>query len=282
MKLTLGFSTCPNDTFIFDAMVHGKIDTEGLDFDLILADVEALNRLAFRHSIQISKLSFHAFAYVAGHYQLLDAGSAMGRKNGPLLIARSMDALMNPAQVRVAIPGRYTTANFLFSLFFPQILHKYESLFSEIEDEILRGKADAGVIIHENRFTYEKRGLLKLADLGEMWELKTGLPIPLGCIAIDRTLPAEVIQKVDRVLRRSVCFALDHPESSVSYVKEHAREMETAVVQQHISLYVNDFSVSMGDVGKKAVHTFFNEGFNAGIIPFLPSDYLPENQKYQV
>jgi 1,4-dihydroxy-6-naphthoate synthase len=274
MKLTLGFSTCPNDTFIFDAMVHGKIDTEGLTFDVILSDVEDLNRKAFGHTIQVTKLSFHAFPYVAGNYILLNAGSALGRKNGPLLISKSPFSYAEISQKKIAIPGKYTTANLLFSIFFPGAFEKQEYVFSEIEGALIKGEADAGVIIHENRFTYEQKGLIKLADLGEMWENQTGMPIPLGGIAADKSLPADVLQKVDRVLRKSVAFALENPGSSSGFVKENAKELDDHVIRQHINLYVNDFTLNLGEVGKQAIVLFFREAVKRNIIPELPGDYF--------
>ena len=267
MKLTLGFSTCPNDTFVFDAMIHGKIDTEGLTFDVILSDIEDLNRMAFEHAIQVTKLSYHAFAFVSENYILLNAGSALGRKNGPLLISRfPVDPEMVKLQ-RIAIPGKFTTANLLFSLFFPDARDKREYLFSEIEDALLNDEVDSGVIIHENRFTFEKRGLVKLFDLGERWENKTGLPIPLGGIAADKSLPADVLQKMDRVMAKSVAYALQNPDSSREFVKEYAKELDEEVIRQHIALYVNDFTVDLGKEGRDAIVQFFREARLMNIIP---------------
>ncbi len=261
MKLSLGFSTCPNDTFIFDAMIHGKVDTEGLSFDVVMADVEELNRRAFRHDIQVTKLSYHAFAHVAANYTLLRAGSALGRRNGPLVIGLPPLPAELPSDAIVAIPGKFTTANLLFSIFFPGIAGKREVLFSEIESILLKKEADAGVIIHENRFTYARKGLAMMADLGEMWEAETGLPIPLGGIAADRSLPPEVRQRLNRVMKRSVSYALAHPASSATFVKEYAKEMEEEVIRQHIDLYVNNFTVDLGEEGSRAVTYLFREAF---------------------
>jgi 1,4-dihydroxy-6-naphthoate synthase len=274
MKLTLGFSTCPNDTFIFDAMVHGKIDTEGLVFDLFMADVEELNQRAFKHDIHITKLSYHAFAQVARQYILLNAGSALGRKNGPLVIGRPPLPDSLTEEHAVAIPGKHTTANLLFSIFYPHVRKKPLYLFSAIEDALLQGKADAGVIIHESRFTYAQKGLLKIADLGEMWETRTGLPIPLGGIAIDRALPESVQLAVDRVLKRSVTFALANYDSSAGFVKSYAQELDNAVICQHIDLYVNEYTVDLGEEGRMAVSRLFGEAVNIGIIPAMPDNYL--------
>ncbi|HAN76509.1 MAG TPA: 1,4-dihydroxy-6-naphthoate synthase, partial [Bacteroidales bacterium] len=186
MHLKIGFSTCPNDTFIFDAMVHGKIDTEGLTFEPIMADVEVLNKAAFDQTTDITKLSYHAFAYAANNYCLLNAGSALGYKNGPMLIAKNPFAARNIPDLRIAIPGKYTTANLLLSIAFPEVKKKEVYLFSDIENGILNDQVDAGLIIHENRFTYQAKGLHKIIDLGEFWENLTKMPIPLGGIAVHR------------------------------------------------------------------------------------------------
>lgn len=276
MELTLGFSTCPNDTFIFDAMVHGKIDTEGLTFRVTMADVEELNRRAFQHEIHITKLSYHAFARVAGEYALLHAGSALGRGAGPLVIGRRPLTRGEIAEATIAIPGRYTTANLLFSVFYPEALHKREMLFSSIEEALLSGETEAGVIIHENRFTYERRGLVKIADLGERWEETTGLPIPLGGIAVDRSLPGEVQQAVNRVMRRSVAYAFDHPGESAGFVRDHACELDEAVIASHIGLYVNHYTLDLGEDGLQAIFHLFGEAARLGIINALPGHFLLE------
>src|SRR5258706_8658696 len=216
-KLTFGFSPCPNDTFMFDALVHGKVDTEGLQFDIVMEDVEALNQRSLRGDADVIKVSFAAFTKITDKYQLLDSGSALGNGVGPLLVSKSES--YNPQTTgMVAIPGMNTTANFLFSFFFPQVPYKTEMVFSKIEDAVLSGKVDAGVIIHENRFTYESRGLKKICDLGELWEKETGQPIPLGGIAVRRNLPDETKEKINRVVRRSVEFAMAKPGSSYDYV----------------------------------------------------------------
>jgi 1,4-dihydroxy-6-naphthoate synthase len=266
MKLSLGFSTCPNDTFIFDAMVHKKVDTEGLEFDLVLADVEELNRNAFTGSIDITKLSYHAFAYVSNNYKLLTSGSALGYKNGPLLIGKRKIYRDELFDLKIAIPGKYTTANLLFSIVFPTVKEKKEYLFSDIEMAILDGEVDAGVIIHENRFTFEKKGLKKIIDLGEDWEEKTKNPIPLGGIVIRRNFDLETQLKVNRVLKRSVEFALAHPNSSYGFVKNYAQELNDEVIQKHIGLYVNNFTVDLGETGKNAVTTLFKRAVNEMII----------------
>jgi len=274
MDLTLGFSTCPNDTFIFDAMVNRKIDTEGLRFNLHLADVEELNQLAFASTLDISKVSYHAFAYLSADYQLLSAGSALGFNNGPLLISKHKIFPDELDGLKIAIPGKYTTANLLLSIAYPNLLHKKEYLFSDIEEVILSGEADAGVIIHENRFTFQAKGLKKIVDLGEYWEQQTGLPIPLGGIIVKRSLPQTIRQKINRILRRSVEFALANPNDSLPFVRKHAQSMDESVMRSHIELYVNDFTVDLGIKGREAITVLFNKSVEKSLFPPLLPDWL--------
>lgn len=256
-KLTIGYSPCPNDTFIFDAMIHGKVDTEGLEFEQKLADVEELNQGAWRGDLDITKLSYHAYAYLVEQYILLRAGSALGNNCGPLLVANRPFEREEVNTAKIAIPGRYTTANFLMSYAFPKANNRDEILFSEIEKAVTSGKVDLGVIIHENRFTYHERGLHKVIDLGEYWEQRTALPIPLGGIVVKRNLDKNLQQKIDRVLRRSVEFALNHPMESMGYVGQYAQEMDPKVMQQHIQLYVNDYTIDFGAKGEEAILKLF-------------------------
>jgi 1,4-dihydroxy-6-naphthoate synthase len=270
--LTLAFSPCPNDCFMFDAIVHRRIDLEGLAFDVRLADVEALNRDAFDGRTHVTKLSYHAFAYCADRYALLTAGSALGRGCGPLLISKrplSGDDVAT-GRLRIAIPGRYTTARLLLALAFPSATDTIEMVFSDIEAAVASGRADAGLIIHENRFTYEARGLRKIIDLGEYWESTTGHPIPLGGIAVDRRLPAADQAAIDRVLRRSVEYAFAHRETALPYVRAHAQELDDDVMARHIALYVNDFSVSLGTVGRSAIAALYRDAREAGVLPAMP------------
>ena len=272
MTLTLAFSPCPNDCFMFDALVHRRIDLEGLDFDVRLADVEALNKAAFAGEVDVTKLSYHAYAYCARDYVLLDAGSALGRNCGPLLISKrplSREDVASGA-LRIAIPGRYTTANFLLGLAFPAARNRTELLFSDIEGAVLDGRFDAGLIIHENRFTYAAKGLRKIVDLGEFWEGETGAPIPLGGIVVRRALPEAVKQTVNRLVRRSVEYAFTHRSASLPYVRAHAQEMSEQVMYQHIDLYVNDYSVDLGPEGRRAVELLFEKAAATGIIPTPP------------
>jgi 1,4-dihydroxy-6-naphthoate synthase len=254
---------------MFDAIVNRRIDLEGLDLSVHLADVEALNRSAFEGDADVTKLSYHAFAYCADRYVLLDAGSALGRNCGPLVISKRAVSRgeLAAGNLRVAIPGKYTTANFLFSLAFPRANDRPELLFSEIEGAVLRGDCDAGVIIHENRFTYEQKGLKKVIDLGEYWEDETGAPIPLGGIVVRRSLPGEVKAAVNRVVRRSVEYAFANRSASLPYVRAHAQEMNDEVMYKHIDLYVNDYSVDLGAEGRRAVAVLFERARSAGVIP---------------
>lgn len=270
MKLTLGFSPCPNDTYIFDALVHHKIDTEGLEFEYFMADVEKLNSMAFIEHADITKLSFHAFLFLAGKYLLLDSGAALGFGAGPLVISKHLNNFGELKGKSIAIPGKFTTANLLFSLAMRENVSKIEMLFSEIEDSVLSGKTDAGLIIHESRFTYQSKGLKKLIDLGEFWENLTSSPVPLGGIAIHSRLGVEVASKVQRSLRRSVDYANQHKGEVNDFISCHAQEMDVAVMLQHIDLYVNEFSVSLGFEGQKAINLMFDFAVEAGIIQSLP------------
>jgi 1,4-dihydroxy-6-naphthoate synthase len=270
MKLTLGFSPCPNDTFIFDALVNGRIDTEGLDFEYFLADVEELNRRAFTSDVDITKISCHAYAYAAADYLILDSGSALGYGNGPLLICKQTVEPEKLKDARIAIPGKYTTANLLFSIAWPEATNKTEYLFSDIEEVLLRGEADAGLIIHETRFTYKRKGLHKIADMGEFWQGLTGLPIPLGLIVIHRRMPEDVALKFNRILRRSIEYAGENAQASYDFVVTHAREMESTVMNSHINLFVNDFSMTLGTGGKHAIRELFRLAHERGITPEMP------------
>lgn len=269
MTLTLAFSPCPNDCFMFDAIVHRRIDLEGLEFDVRLADVEALNRDAFDGRTDVTKLSYHAFAYCAERYGMLTAGSALGRNCGPLLISRRPIAQDEVAagRLRIAIPGRYTTANLLLGLAFPAATNTTAMVFSEIESAVQEGRVDAGVIIHENRFTYEARGLRKVVDLGEFWEAATGHPIPLGGIVMRRSWPADLQTAMNRILRRSVEYAFAHRDETLPFVRAHAQDMDDAVMFKHIDLYVNNFSIDLGADGRRAVETLFARGYAAGVLP---------------
>ncbi len=271
-KLSLGFSPCPNDTFIFDALLHGKVDTEDLEFEVFMADVEALNRRAFVGDIAVTKLSYHAFAHLTHRYALLHSGSALGRGCGPLLVARQPMSEADICAAHIAIPGLMTTANFLLSLAYPTAQRRQETLFSDIEDAVLEGRADAGLIIHENRFTYQQRGLVRLLDLGGYWENTTGLPIPLGGIVVNRDLPKATQEKMNRVLRRSVEYAFAHPDDVMPFVRAHAQAMDDAVMRAHIDLYVTQYTVDLGEDGRQAVQEMFRIARERGVVSGLRED----------
>ncbi|MFH0866359.1 MAG: 1,4-dihydroxy-6-naphthoate synthase [Bacteroidota bacterium] len=271
-EIRLGFSPCPNDTFIFDAMVNGKINTEGLDFYYVLNDVEELNRKVLNEELDITKISFFAYASAFKNYQLFDAGSALGFGCGPLLISKEKIEPENIFSKKIAIPGIHTTANFLMSYIYPEAKNKLSLLFSDIEDAVMTGQFDAGVIIHESRFTYKQKGLQKIADLGEIWEQKTKMPVPLGGIAVKRSLNDKIKRKAERVMRRSVEYALQNPSSSNSFVCNNAQAMDTAVIQRHIKLYVNDFSVSLGNTGKEAIRFLYKKAYELKLIEKVPPD----------
>lgn len=259
MKLTIGYSPCPNDTFILDALVNNKIDTEGLEFDVALEDVETLNQWAFEGKLDVTKLSFPAFFKNPDKYVLLNSGAALGNGVGPILITNKEQGMKNDEVNKslVALPGENTTANFLFSFAFPKAKNKIFMQFDKIEDAVLSGETALGVIIHENRFTYRQKGLHKVTDLGEYWEEKMKLPVPLGGIAIKRSIDRLVCLKVEKLIRKSLEFAFAHYPLITDYVKQHAQEMSEEVMRRHIELYVNDFSLHLGDRGKKAIEVFY-------------------------
>ena len=264
MAFTLGFSPCPNDTFIFDALVNHKIDTEGIEVNAVLEDVETLNRWALAGKLDITKLSFPAFFQSLNEYTLLDSGSALGKGVGPLLITKNKNQLTESEvnHATVALPGKNTTANLLFSFAYPQAVKKQFIIFSGIEDAVLSSKTDLGVIIHENRFTYQQKGLNKVIDLGEYWETKMNAPIPLGGIAIKRTIEPAQAKRINKLIRKSLDYAFAHYPFITDYVKEHSQEMSEDVMRKHIELYVNNYSLQLGNDGRKAIeilHSVYNK-----------------------
>jgi 1,4-dihydroxy-6-naphthoate synthase len=275
MNFTLGFSPCPNDCFIFDALIHKKIDTQGIDFEVVMEDVEALNNRAFNQELDITKLSYHAFLYLTNHYALLNSGSALGFNCGPLLVKKATAEIQNLDTASIAIPGRFTTANFLLSIAFPNAKNKKELLFSDIEDAVLLNKVDAGLLIHENRFTYQEKGLEKIIDLGEFWENLIHAPIPLGGIVVKRNIDNSFQKTIDHLIKQSVEFAFANPESCMPFIKQHAQEMSEEVMKKHIALYVNDFSIDLGNTGKKAIQLLFNKAIENNLIQNIsPSIYI--------
>lgn len=267
MNLNLCFSTCPNDTFMFDALVNGKLDSKGYSFNIHLADIDELNRLAMDGTPDITKISFNAFAQVSENYQLLTAGSALGKGVGPLVVSRRLIYPDEIKHARIAIPGLETTANMLFSIAYPDAVNKKVYIFSDIEEAIVSNEVDAGLIIHENRFTYEKKGLKKIVDLGAFWEAHTGLPIPLGGIAIKKNLPDRVKMHINSLMKQSVEYAFAHPKEPYSYVKKYAQSMDEEVMYKHIQLYVNKYSIDLGEDGRNAILELYSKSFKLGLIP---------------
>ncbi|MEW5846257.1 MAG: 1,4-dihydroxy-6-naphthoate synthase [Bacteroidota bacterium] len=259
MNLSLSFSTCPNDTFMFYALVHGLI-SDKYRFNVHMADIEELNLLALDAKPDITKISFGVYPMLANQYQLLDSGSALGKGVGPLLISKEPIPLEQIRYKRIALPGEHTTAHLLFNKVFPDVLDKEFYLFSQIEDAVLKNEVDAGVIIHESRFTYQSKGLIKLADLGDEWEKLSGLPTPLGGIAIRRSLPDEVKHEINGLLRDSVAYAFKYPENTMDFVSKHAQELSHDVMLSHINLYVNNFSLTLGGLGRKAIVQLLSSG----------------------
>jgi 1,4-dihydroxy-6-naphthoate synthase len=253
MKLSLGFSPCPNDTFIFDALVNKKIDTEGIEFEPVLEDIQTLNQWTTEGRLDVSKLSFPAFFRNEDKYAMLDSGAALGNGVGPLLVAKRMVNVPDVEHSSIAIPGEDTTANFLLSFAFPMAKNKTPLLFSQIEDAVVMGKFDLGVIIHENRFTYQQKGLIRICDLGSIWEEKQKAPIPLACIAARQTIPENIRKKISELIRRSVEYAFAHYPEITSYTKQNAQAMDEQVMRRHIELYVNNYSIELGEVGREAV-----------------------------
>jgi 1,4-dihydroxy-6-naphthoate synthase len=274
MRLSLGFSPCPNDTFIFYALIHGKVGRGEFEFEPCITDIEKLNQQAYRSDLNITKISFNAYLDLVDDYVLLDSGAALGNRCGPLLISRDTYIPEQLAGLRVAIPGYKTTANFLLDYFLPVEVKKQVTVFSNIENLLLSGEADAGVIIHENRFTYAERNLQLIQDLGEHWESTTGYPIPLGGIIVQRNLPVEVQVKISQLIRESIDYAWNHQPVVLTYVRQFAQEMDKNVMLQHISLYVNQYSSSLRVTGRNAVSGFFDEAVKQGRIPHLPASGL--------
>lgn len=275
-KIRLGFSTCPNDTFMFDALVNNRIDRSGLEVEVTMADIEQLNKMIMAGELDISKISFAVYPAVADRFLVMNAGSAVGYQNGPLIVSRHKIYPDELPDVHIAIPGIHTTANHLLAILFPPVKKKTEYLFSDIEEAVMSNEVDAGLIIHETRFTYQKKGLRKVADLGEKWEETFNVPVPLGGIIIRRDLSPDVITKADRLMRQSVEYAMANPEASEAFIKQHAQDLTSDVVNRHIDLYVNDFSVDLGEKGRKAITFFFEKGKEKGLFDYGDRDVFVE------
>ncbi len=272
--LTLGYSPCPNDTYIFYALTHGILPVPGLQLATpALEDVETLNSWAVDKKLDITKLSFHALGHVLDEYCVLSAGAALGRGCGPLLVARPGFDVKSLDSASIAIPGKLTTANLLFRMYSPRTSNLIEMRFDEIMQGVAEGAVDAGVIIHESRFTYAEHGLICLQDLGEWWEKTSGHPIPLGCIAARRSLGKERIEQIDRAIHDSIVWADEHPDECLPYIRKYAQEMDQQVMQNHIALYVNTYSKELGGEGMAAIERFLQLGRDAGILP-VPQDTI--------
>jgi 1,4-dihydroxy-6-naphthoate synthase len=250
--IPIGFSPCPNDTFIFDALVNNKIDTGNLQFEPVLEDVQTLNQWALQDKLMVTKLSYGVWPLVQKNYNLLNSGSALGSGVGPLLITNNELGMSNIEQQLIAIPGENTTAHLLFSLAYPNAKNKVFLRYDEIENFVLQGKG-VGVIIHENRFTYETKGLQKITDLGDYWEKETGFPIPLGGIVVKKTVQPIIQQQIDMLIKQSIEFAFSNYPQLNDYIRSHAQEMSEDIMRKHIDLYVNNYSLDLGEKGRAAV-----------------------------
>ena len=261
--ISLAISPCPNDTFMFWALLHKQVNTFNLTINVTFMDIEQLNRAATEHEFDVIKISYAHYPKVSNAYQLLTSGSALGFGNGPLLVSRRRIYPDEVSHLRIAIPGTDTTANMLLTIAYPEATNKKEYLFSDIEEVVLSDEADAGLLIHETRFTYKQKGLHKILDLGEYWEKTSSMPLPLGGIAVRRNLPNDIKQKLNVALKDSVVYAMQNPDLPNNFVKLHAQEMDIDVCRKHIGLYVNDFSIDLGDNGKQAVDFLFEKGVAA-------------------
>ncbi len=266
-QLSLGYSPCPNDTFIFYGLMHKRVPCPGIEFTEQLEDVETLNQLALQNQLDLTKISYHALGHLRENYVLLRSGGALGRGCGPLIIAAQETSMEKLRGKKIAIPGRLTTANLLLQLY----SDGYENLlilpFDEIMGAVEQGQVDAGVIIHESRFTYQQYGLKQILDLGQWWEEESGYPIPLGGILAKRNLGSAVIRKLETALRQSIEYAYSHPQEPQAYIKQHAQELDDQVISNHIKLYVNNFSLGLGDEGIQAVNSLLSRAEERGIIP---------------
>jgi 1,4-dihydroxy-6-naphthoate synthase len=265
-KITLGFSPCPNDTYIFDAMVNDRINTGEYVFEPVLKDVEELNTMARKGLLDITKISAGAYASVSSKYIILDSGSALGNGVGPLIVSKNHKSDLSNPDLTIAIPGKFTTANLLLSVFFPHLTKKTEVVFSEIESMVINGAVDLGLLIHEGRFTFEGKGLHRLADLGEVWENAMHMPLPLGCIGASRKMKPGDAKNINKIIHDSILFARNNPLEGRSYIKEHAQEMDNNVIDSHIKLYVNDFSLTLGPQGRNAIEFLLRKGTDSGLL----------------
>jgi len=269
-KITIGFSPCPNDTFIFDALVHNKINQGDFEYEPIIEDVEVLNQMAVNGKLDVSKLSVHAYGHASAHYSILNSGAAIGHNCGPLLISKRSFSKNEMADKICAIPGQYTSALLLLKIFFPEIVKTKQMLFSKIEQALEDHICDLGLIIHESRFTFMERGFIPIADLGKLWYADTGLPLPLGIIAAHKRIDKKDQLKINDHIHRSIQLAFQNENPINDYIRSHAQSLSDKVIHQHIELYVNEFSLDLGPVGKSAIRFLLSRGAQQGLFK-LPS-----------
>lgn len=258
-KISIGISSCPNDTFAFAAIYNKLIDTKDYEFNFYISDIEHLNQKAFNAELDVTKISFYTFAQISKNYQILNSGNAIGNNNGPLLVSKRKIFKDDINDIKIAIPGKNTTANLLLTTLFPEAKNKTEYLFSDIEEVVLSNEMDAGLIIHENRFTYQEKGLLKIVDLGEEWQNKTNMMIPLGGIIVKRTIDQKTKQEIDSIIKNSIEFAYKNWNSVYPFIKKYAQNLNDEVIKKHINLYVNQHTVDLGIKGKKSIQFLLNE-----------------------
>ncbi len=273
-KISLAFSPCPNDCFIFDALVNHKIDSEGLEFDIEIADIEALNTAATNEKYDCTKISFFAFTSLWQEYYLLRSGAAMGENCGPLIIAKKENQAKNPSEMRIGIPGKNTSAALLLSSYYPPFKDIKEMLFSDIENALDKDEIDWGLIIHENRFSFEEKGFIAVDDLGKRWLSEYALPVPLGGIIAHKRLGTDKIKLLERIIKKSILFAMENPESSMDFIKKHAQNLKDDVINKHIELYVNHYSVDIKEKGEKAVLRFFEKAKELNYISHFNSKFI--------
>ena len=266
-EITLGFSPCPNDTFIFEAIINHRLNVNPFRFQTIIEDVETLNKLALKSEIEVLKVSAATYPFISSEYLILNSGSALGLGVGPLLVSRSPVDPWNLHSMKVAVPGLHTTANLLLSIFFPQITNKEVMIFSNIEQAVADGRCELGLLIHEGRFTYKDKGLTLLYDLGVLWESNTGAPLPLGFIVASRRIPYDDRANLSAMIRDSILFAMNQPGIGNPFIHQYADEMDDNVIRQHIELYVNNFSLDLGHEGREAVTMLFKKGEETGLLP---------------
>ncbi|MFQ3579083.1 MAG: 1,4-dihydroxy-6-naphthoate synthase [Bacteroidales bacterium] len=275
-ELQVAFSPCPNDTFIFDALINKDLTNGEYRFKTVIKDIDELNKLAQTHEFDLIKVSAYAFAFLSDSYQILDSGAALGKNNGPLLVAKQQYDLSNISKLRIALPGEHTTATLLFKMRFPEAQNLSYMVFSDIEKAVLHNKADVGVLIHEVRFTYQNNGLVQLLDFGQWWEQETGYALPLGFIVVKRSLPGTVRLKLNILLRESIEKAFSNPAEAMEFVKKHAQKTDDSVIRQHILTYVNNYTLTLKHEGRDAIRKFYEKAIEKQLIPIQPEDIIIE------